>query len=74
MRSQHLALRLHPLIDRQTAIRAVLRTAHMPSYAVSEVTKQLRETAAELEAIADEADANQAQAADRLRVRNLNGT
>lgn len=67
MRSEHLANKLRPLIDRQTAMRAVLRAAHMPSHAVTEVARQLRETASELEAIADEADADQARAADNMR-------
>jgi uncharacterized membrane protein len=67
MRSEHLAIKLRPLIEKQTALRAVLRAAHMPSHAVSEVARQLRETASELVAIADEADAGQAHAAGQMR-------
>lgn len=67
MRSEHISNRLSPIIERQQALRIVLRAAHMPSHAVTEAARQLREAAAELKAIADAADADQVRAADKMR-------
>jgi hypothetical protein len=67
MRSEHLANKLSQIIERQVAMRAVLRTAHMPSQAVAEVARQLRQAASELEAIADEANTSQARGAEPMR-------
>lgn len=67
MRAEFLSERLHHLIDRQQAMRATLRSAHLPCFAVSEVARMLRATAHEIEVLADDCDEQQAKAATRER-------
>lgn len=67
MRAEPLSERLHQLIERQQAIRSVLRGAHMPSFAVAEAARLLRATAHEMEVLASDCDEQQAVAASRSR-------
>lgn len=67
MRAEQFSERLHHLIERQQGLRAVLRSAHMPSFAVSEAVRQLRATAFEIGVLADDCDESHAEAAANTR-------
>ncbi len=67
MRAERFSEILHHLIERQQGLRAVLRSAHMPSFAVSEAVRMLRTTAHEIDVLANDCDEAHAEASANAR-------